>query len=407
MAEVKQVIYEVSKGRFLTCKMYFEPDLPVYNPKRTSFDIRIYSGLGLLNGRRGTYLVALKNYPNYPEKKQEKVIFSAHEGCIIYFKYSSGSAKHTYYSLSFFALVCEGEEEREFDVGKGEKVKVKLKNLRILEKLSDEELQELETEILNRGWLVSNYDPVRTLYYYFLKNPPLMTFSSSSDEVDMEEVSEEEALAGWEEVGEVSISEETKEVEEKVEEERKEETEERIEITKDEIEKIVMKHGLKKVRLVVFELPSEYKGAQVKFDLSNRHAIIKFNDEIDITKIRTLRRAFYRILNEMAWRSMVGWVLLRDADMRKLNDVIKALNEELKTERAVYIVESYFPQKVLVQWLSDYIAEVQMRIDEIKEKIEEKAEEVKTVRRLKSELKKMENLLKKLEDEMKFLQSPQ
>ena len=231
----------------------------------------------------------------------------------------------------------------------------------------------------------------------------------TEEEASSDEVSEEEALAGWEEVSGVPVMEEETKEEEKVEEEEKteEEKEERVKVTEEEIEKIVMKHGLMKVKLVVFNLPSEYKGSRVQFDMTNRHAIIRFSDEIDITKIRTLRRAFYRILNEMAWKSLVGWVLMRDANMARLNEVIKALNEELKTERAIYIVESYFPRKVLEEWLADYIVEVKMRIDEIKQKIEEKAEELKTVRRLKSELKKMEELLKRLENEMRLLQSPQ
>ena len=235
-----------------------------------------------------------------------------------------------------------------------------------------------------------------------MKHNPFQEEETKEEGSSDEEISEEEVLAKWSGVGGVSIVEEKREEEE----ETKEEKEERIEITKEEIEKIILAHGLRKVKIVVFELPSEYKGAEVKFDASNRHAIIKFSENVDITKIRTLRRQFYRVLRKYAWRSLIGWVLFRNADMNKLNNIISALNKELGTERAIYVVESYFPAETLVEWISTYIAEVKMKIEEVQQKIEEKAEELKTVRRLKSELKELETLLKNLENEMKYLKVP-
>ena len=203
-----------------------------------------------------------------------------------------------------------------------------------------------------------------------MKHNPFQEEETKEEGSSDEEISEEEVLAKWSGVGGVSIVEEKREEEE----ETKEEKEERIEITKEEIEKIILAHGLRKVKIVVFELPSEYKGAEVKFDASNRHAIIKFSENVDITKIRTLRRQFYRVLRKYAWRSLIGWVLFRNADMNKLNNIISALNKELGTERAIYVVESYFPAETLVEWISTYIAEVKMKIEEVQQKIEEKAE---------------------------------
>ncbi|MHA1595697.1 MAG: hypothetical protein ACTSXX_13340 [Candidatus Baldrarchaeia archaeon] len=406
-------VYEFLLGDYLVVEI--DVDEYVWNPKTSEAWVRIYNAVSEteFKGKRYLWNVGPKHY--FGGKRIPYVYRgNIREGAYVLFKFYTGSWKNPHRRfLALFRVANVGDNTVELvnDV-RGEKCNISVKNLVLVKDLNDVDWTQLKNEVLNAGYEVSSkYEVTNVASYLVLKYAILQQKVEEKEEKDAssDEVSEEEALAGWEEVSGVPVMEEETTEEEKVEEEEKteEEKEERVEVTEEEIEKIVMKHGLMKVKLVVFNLPSEYKGSRVQFDMTNRHAIIRFSDEIDITKIRTLRRAFYRILNEMAWKSLVGWVLMRDANMARLNEVIKALNEELKTERAIYIVESYFPRKVLEEWLADYIVEVKMRIDEIKQKIEEKAEELKTVRRLKSELKKMEELLKRLENEMRLLQSPQ
>jgi len=136
-------------------------ELPVYNPRRTYSSLTVYSGLELMASPRTgkKYLIARK----------WRSTNTAPLGSLVYFSYESGSSKHTYYSLDFWAVVDEGEYEIEVKP-KGSKnpVRIKLKNLRPIAQITDEERSSAEAEILNKGWEPSKYDPVRTLYHYWV-----------------------------------------------------------------------------------------------------------------------------------------------------------------------------------------------------------------------------------------------
>lgn len=136
-------------------------ELPVYNPRRTYRSLTVYSGLEVMSSPRSgkKYLIARK----------WRSTNTAPIGSLAYFSYESGSSKHSYYSLDFWAVVDEGEYEIEVKPeGSKNPVRIKLKNLRPIAQLTDEEYSNAEAEILNKGWEPSKYDPVRTLYHYWI-----------------------------------------------------------------------------------------------------------------------------------------------------------------------------------------------------------------------------------------------
>ena len=157
--------------------------LPVYNPKRTFSVIDIYSGLDLKPSPRGIkYLIAKK----WRSKN------TAPLGALLYFRYETGSSKHAYYVVDFWAVVDEGEYEVELSPKMGkEPAKFKLKNLRPIALLTDDEISEVEAEIFNKGWEPSKYDPVRTLYYYWIKAKVHEKPAEAEEEAEVAEAEEE------------------------------------------------------------------------------------------------------------------------------------------------------------------------------------------------------------------------
>jgi len=161
-------------------------ELPVYNPKYTRSVVSIYTGLDIMTSSRGIkYLVARKWKSRYT---------TAPLGALVFFHYETGSSKHTYYEVGFWAVVDEGEYEVEISPkGKMGKTpaKFKLKNLRPIAMLTDDDISEVEAEILNKGWEPSKYDPVRTLYYYWIKTKVHEKPAEAEEEVEVAEAEEE------------------------------------------------------------------------------------------------------------------------------------------------------------------------------------------------------------------------
>ncbi|MHA1594051.1 MAG: hypothetical protein ACTSXX_04830 [Candidatus Baldrarchaeia archaeon] len=237
---------------------------------------------------------------------------------------------------------------------------------------------------------------------FFKLNSPS---EASSDEVH-EEISEEEVDENVDVFAKFKGGVKPKFKDIEISEEGWKEYENKKKEMQERVEKQTLPGNLQRVKIVCFDLPSEYKGSKTKFDYVNRHATIKFDEKVDITKVRTLRRQFYRLLNQYAWRSMVGWILLRDADLSKLDDVIMRLNQEFEERRVIYLVEAFLPKETVIEWLEYYIAEVKTKAQELEEKMKEKEDDQKALRRIRSEWKKTLELIKRLYDEMKYLKSP-
>jgi hypothetical protein len=136
--------------------------LPRANPKCTSARVDVYTALALHQGRAGTYLVA----------RRWRSTNSAPLGAIIRFEYSTGSWKNTYHRyVAFFLVTGNGETTATLhDEVRGVDAEVKVKNLVLLPALTKNDTSWAEAEILNSGWRPSQFDPVRTLYCYWLRD---------------------------------------------------------------------------------------------------------------------------------------------------------------------------------------------------------------------------------------------
>ncbi len=419
--------YEISLGDFLVAKI--DADSLVWNPKTSTMWVRIFEGVDetTFNGKKYLWNHGKKVFCG---GKRIPFVFedNVREGAFILFYFYTGSWKNPHKKfLALFRVANVGESSVELvNEVNGKKYNVDVENLVLVKDLNDCNWTELKNEVLNAGYSVSSkYEMTNVASYIVLKQ----ILSEQSDSSSSDLTSEEEESVQEEDVDECvdvfakfkgGVRPVFKDLEEEKEREKEFEEMTGIPVTKEgweeykekkkemqeRIEKQTMPSNLQKVKIICFDLPSEYRGSQTSFDYKNRHAVIKFSEKVDITKVRTLRRQFYRLLNQFAWRSMVGWILMRDADLSKLDDVITMLNNEFGERRVIYLVEAYLPKDTVVEWLEYYIAEVKAKAEELENKMNEKADDQKALRRLKSEWKKTMELIKRLYDEMKYLKSP-
>ena len=148
---------------------------PVFNDKATTYEATSYVGLGLKKYNSGTWLIGLKGgyYFFSPEN-------AAPEGTLVYFYYSTGSHKHRYNKYEQWFVVREGGRRKVLlkDLIGNVDVEVEVMNLVPVEEPTEEELGRVNTELLNRGWKLSNYDPVNVLYYFWfirqVAGPPVV-----------------------------------------------------------------------------------------------------------------------------------------------------------------------------------------------------------------------------------------
>jgi len=159
MSSIREIVFSVENNPKVPIKID-DSNLPVENPRATVEEFEVYVALGILDGKKGAYLVAKKWYGK-----------AVPEGAIVYYKYGTGSRKHTYHKYrAFFIVKNVGKKKVLLKDMKGDvDVEIEVFNLEPLKPLDDEKLAEMEAEIMNRGWLPSNYQPVRTLYYYWIK----------------------------------------------------------------------------------------------------------------------------------------------------------------------------------------------------------------------------------------------
>lgn len=158
-------------------------------------------------------------------------------------------------------------------------------------------------------------------------------------------------------------------------------------------------------RIVLFKLPTEYLVAKKKFrkDRVNGRVTEEIVFETNPNVFRTLRKKFYNLLNKVAWRSELGWILLAKPNERELeafNDVIKALNRLGRKQRTVKFVECYLPRFTVVEWLKEYIAEVKESRNELERKIEE-LEDKRKIKAAQRRLSELKERLTCLENELK------
>ncbi|MEM4454448.1 MAG: hypothetical protein QXT28_07050 [Thermofilaceae archaeon] len=161
-----ETLYEVQSTKVVACKI--DVNLPRDNPKHTSFEVKVYTGLALKMYKQ-LYLVAMGKTVYQKE-------FTAPVGAIVYVHYVSGSTKHVYIKYSEFFIVDEtGETQYQFNIksyGKIEGISGSLKNLRPLS--IDANRVDVEAEVMNKyNAKLSDFDPVEVLYTFWMKERSL------------------------------------------------------------------------------------------------------------------------------------------------------------------------------------------------------------------------------------------
>jgi hypothetical protein len=162
-------VFSVEGNVVLTCSLELKESLPVDNYRCTETEKIAYTGLYLASGRNGKmYLAARK-------KSLSGWSWALPKGAIVYVHHGTGSRKHTYHRYIQYFIVAEGKFEGVLEDEKGEdsygKINIKFTtvNLKPIQYLDEKVLAEVEAEIMNHGWLPSFYDPVRILYYYWMR----------------------------------------------------------------------------------------------------------------------------------------------------------------------------------------------------------------------------------------------
>jgi len=166
VAPRKVPLVDVSGSTILPVRIEYIDQLPVANDKATVKRFTVYTGLleyvSPKSGRK--YLIAEKM------RDYEDV---APRGALVHFHYYTGSHKNIYDMYDQWFVVEEGVREYTLKdlVGQhGKKdVKVRLVNLRPISDIDKTVKSEVRAEIMNRGLLPSEYDPIETLYYYWVR----------------------------------------------------------------------------------------------------------------------------------------------------------------------------------------------------------------------------------------------
>ncbi len=173
--------------------------------------------------------------------------------------------------------------------------------------------------------------------------------------------------------------------------------------------RMMREKGFVRRTLVVFDLPSEYRGARVKIrKVGDGFEEVRVLSQ-DFVKFRTLRSKFYTLLRRVAWRSRMGWVLFKasEPDLREMNKVVEELNKLARLsgvdERVVEFIDVYMPRDYLVRELGRYIVEKRASFEVFKRKAIEAKERRREYRRLVKVVAEVEELLGKLEEEMRYL----
>jgi hypothetical protein len=166
----EEIIHRVSGQNI---PVSFEAKVEIDNPKVTRFNATAYNALLVKEFKRPYLIAEAETVRNTNvNRSQNTVSFTAvvPQSAIIEVNFETGSWKHRHgFTLFLQADSSVGVKNIEYRRKDGTMIPLTLKNLRLLNKLSDDQLAEVEAEIKNSGWELSKYHPVRTLYYYFVK----------------------------------------------------------------------------------------------------------------------------------------------------------------------------------------------------------------------------------------------
>ena len=266
---------------------------------------------------------------------------------------------------------------------------VKINNINVLKEINLNNLEEIRAEILNAGFSTTKRDYFKELNniagYYIMKAKEDMKEEEEEKSVFSETVAKLEKLA--------------KELEEE-----EEEKEEKVEVTKEDIYEYLRTKGLVPVKLVTFDLPTEYKGAKTTYekDESGKVREVKVFS-VDPTKYRSLRRKFYYVLERSAFKTTAGWVLTSRANLKELNNIISELNKLAGTYRNIWIIETYMPKDYVEHQLEQYIRSRELALKEIEQKLQLEKLKESQKKQLQRRLEELSEVVKALREELRKL----
>jgi hypothetical protein len=171
-------IFSVERNTVISCNIELSSGLPICNEKCTETNKVAFVGLHLVKGKHNGkfYLAAKKQY-------LKGWAWALPKGAIVFIYHQTGTWKNVYHKYKQYFMVVEGEYEGILIDEKDEKGNIEYKtvNLKPIEMLDEKKLAEVEAEIRNNGWLPSQFDPVRILYYYWKKQITIIPATSDID----------------------------------------------------------------------------------------------------------------------------------------------------------------------------------------------------------------------------------
>ncbi|MEM1868274.1 MAG: hypothetical protein QXY83_05485 [Thermosphaera sp.] len=102
-----------------------------------------------------------------------------------------------------------------------------------------------------------------------------------------------------------------------------------VEEAKVELREILAKAGYAVVKIIAFDLPSEYKGVSIEQYEEDGKVVERrrlAHNAVELSKIRGLRRKFYSYLSSCAFRTPLGWILVADPP-KEMEEVLNELKK--------------------------------------------------------------------------------
>jgi len=156
-----------------------------------------------------------------------------------------------------------------------------------------------------------------------------------------------------------------------------------------------------KVKVVVFELRSEYYASRT--EIKNEKTRYTETTIIDPKKLelRSFRVGFYRWLQANAYKTPMGWFLFKDYDQDKLTSLMNTYERLLKEHdfpgEPIQIIDVFIPRDVKVKFLHQYLMVVESKIEELEVKLDIEPENKQLIR----EKVKFERIREKIEKELR------
>jgi len=397
--EQNSVVFSVEGNKVVPILLDFSA-LPRANPKRTSARVKVYSGLALHQGRAGIYLIG---------REWKRGVSAAPVGAILRFEYSTGSWGNVYHSYSAFFVVAEVGDNTFVlhDTVRGHDAEVRVKNLVLLPTLGSEDRAWAEAEILNSGWRPSEYDPVRSLFCYWMRDRVHERAAAAATTVTATTEEAEEELA----------VEEPEEVEQPlplpVEEVKPRELE--VEFEQPPVPAATSqpaapsKPELVKIYLLSMRLPSKYLVQSVEYD-SGKTSVreVRFwagkNAKI-ASRLESIRRmALARVSRVFAFVPEYGtWIAVTEQALAEAQRVSEFVVEELRKLGLDRYAERYTIRAIPIflqpedarELLGAAVRHLSADVETLKKRIEEaeREQDKRALRRLEQEKSYHEALL--------------